>query len=167
VPELARKSPLGGRAWEAPGLRFREAPFTPKFLVCGSAPSPFPAVPNELYGQNPVSLMLAPMRWMVFGEAPSCPGLAVHDVSDGRAQIDLEGPLVPELLAAGTSVDLDPSVFAVRRAAQTQLARVSALIARFDETRWRLFVDASVAAYVWEWLVANGKLVAALHERTP
>jgi heterotetrameric sarcosine oxidase gamma subunit len=166
MADFSRKSPLAGRApWEGRGLAFREVPFTKKSLVFGSAPSPFPAVPNELQGEGPISLLLAPMRWLVFGEVPPCPGLAVADVSDGRVQIDLEGDLVPELLAAGTSVDLDPVAFPVRRAAQTQLARVAALVCRFDAARWSAFVEPSVGVYLWGWLSMNAKLIENLHER--
>ncbi|HLJ22284.1 MAG TPA: hypothetical protein VKU84_18905, partial [Stellaceae bacterium] len=57
------------------------------------------------------------------------------------------------VLAQGTSVDLRPRVFGPGRCAQTALARVPVILQQIGGApRFRIFVRASFAPYVSEWL---------------
>jgi sarcosine oxidase subunit gamma len=78
-------------------------------------------------------------------------GTAV-DVSAHRTLLELRGPGVSHLLAAGCSLDLDPSVFAVGHAVQTTLARMDVLIGRGGEETWHVAVRTSFATALVAWL---------------
>ena len=66
---------------------------------------------------------------------------------------ELAGPEARAVLAQGVSLDLHPRVFEPGRCAQTVLARVPILLHQIDPTpRFRLFVRASFAPYIAEWL---------------
>lgn len=172
--------------WVGKGLRLREIPFAGTLLLRGrpdrEVASRIEAVLGQslpqrtimMEGAEPRLLLLAPSRWMVFaeparaatvvrklGEAVAGSDLAVSDLSDGQVRIEVEGRRGAELLAAGTAVDLNHQVFLAGHAAQTQLARIPALIARFGDLGFSLFVDASHAEHAWRWLTANARLVVA------
>jgi sarcosine oxidase subunit gamma len=75
------------------------------------------------------------------------------DVSHGRVVLDLEGIHARTVLAQAMSLDLRPRVFGPGRCAQTPLARIPVILQQIDTTpRLRIFVRASFAPYVTEWL---------------
>ena len=85
-------------------------------------------------------------------------------MSDGYAQVRLDGPRTIDLLAAGTAVDLHPRMFTVGQAVQTELARTRCLIWRDEQSAYQLCVDVSAADYVWTWLTTNAALTIAAYQ---
>lgn len=178
----------GDRAavWRAEGLSLSEEPFSGKLLLRGAVDpdvgeriadvlgSALPTDPCVLRGTIPRVLWMAPSRWLVLAAADRVSILraslvaatadsyvSVSDFSDGRVEIAAEGRLAAELLAAGTTIDLHPRAFPVGSAAQTQLARIGALVYRGGPDSFGIIVDASVAVYAWEWLTQTGARVVA------
>jgi sarcosine oxidase subunit gamma len=75
------------------------------------------------------------------------------DVSDSRVILEIAGPETRAVLAQGVGLDLHPRVFGPGRCAQTVLARVPVILQQIDDgPRYRLFVRASFAPYIGEWL---------------
>lgn len=132
--------------------------------VLGVAPSD---AANTVAGGGELDLLwLGPNQWLAVASAERGIGLArrldgaldgmhhsVCDVSAGRVVLELAGPEARAVLAQGLSLDLHPRVFGPGRCAQTGLARVPVILQQIDATpRFRLFVRASFAPYVAEWL---------------
>ena len=109
------------------------------------------------------ALWFGPDQWLIV--APSAEaGALTHaldavagstvDVSDLRAEFELEGPLAADLLRKGCGIDLHPRVFGPGSCALTSLARVRVALRQLDERpAYRLLVERSVALYLWDWLV--------------
>ena len=90
-------------------------------------------------------------RW----QAASAPGAYPLLCQHGLAAIALGGEGASELLARLCAVDLRPRVFAIDAVAQTQVALTSAVIMRGTAgaaASYRLFVDTSLALYLWDIL---------------
>jgi sarcosine oxidase subunit gamma len=164
---------------EAPGIVVRERPFLAQVLV-RMTPTPdglaavereldvaLPTIPNRLVpGTTPgrLVLWLGPDEWLVvdagepsaverqLAETTAPFAGSVVDVSAHRTLLELQGPSVRELLAAGTSVDLHPRAFPVDMAVQTLLARVDVIIGRGAPDTWHVAVRASFARYLADWL---------------
>jgi sarcosine oxidase subunit gamma len=131
--------------------------------VLGVAP---PAEPNRVVSGGDVSLFwLGPDEWLATapterGEfverleaALSGQHHSVIDVSQGRVALELEGSEARAVLAQGLSLGLRPQSFGPDRCAQTGLARVPVILQQIDAApRFRIFVRASFAPYVIEWL---------------
>ena len=117
-------------------------------------------------GESVEVLWMGPDEWLVV--AP--PGAARHlevleralgaehgtvvDVSAQRTVIDVAGANARDVLLKGCALDLDPRAFGVGRCAQTLLARAQVILhARTDEPAYRVFVRASFAGYLAEWLL--------------
>jgi len=78
---------------------------------------------------------------------------SLTDVSEARAVIGLAGAAAREVLSQGTALDLHPRVMAPGHVAQTLLARVPIVIhQRDDEPRYDIYVQRSLAEYLWNWL---------------
>ena len=76
---------------------------------------------------------------------------------DGLAHFLLGGPRASEVMARLCAVDLRTNSFAADAIAQTQVALTSALILHAEiggMTAYRVFVDTSLALYLWDQLVA-------------
>lgn len=131
--------------------------------VLGVAP---PAEPNTVAAIGDLDILwLAPDEWLVVRPADG-DGLAdrldaalaglhhsVIDVSQGRVVLELEGAEARTVLAQAASLDLRPRAFGPGRCAQTPLARVPVILQALDAPpRVRVFVRASFAPYVTEWL---------------
>ncbi len=132
--------------------------------VLGVAP---PAEPNTVATSGEIeALWLGPDEWLVTAPASAAGDLAerlgsalagqhhsVIDVSQGRVVLELEGAAARDVLAQSLSVDLRPRRFGPGQCAQTVLARVPVILQQIDATpRFRVFVRASFAPYVTEWL---------------
>jgi sarcosine oxidase subunit gamma len=132
--------------------------------VLGVAP---PVEPNTVAASGDTGVLwLGPDEWLVTAPATTESALAerleaalsgLHhsliDVSAGRAVLELEGAEARAVLAQATSLDLRPRAFGPGRCAQTGLARVPVILQQIDPTpRFRIFVRASFAPYVAEWL---------------
>lgn len=81
---------------------------------------------------------------------------AVTEQGDGYVTFDLSGPRVPDLLAKGALVDLDPLVFRVGDAATTVIAHIGVTLWRTGETSYRLLVARSLEAAFTRFLIASG-----------
>jgi heterotetrameric sarcosine oxidase gamma subunit len=83
--------------------------------------------------------------------------LTVTDVTHGHGLFQLVGQRAPDVLAKLCGLDFDDAAFPDRRAAQTSLAKIAALILRRDVSGSRAYwvmVERSLAAYVWETMWA-------------
>ena len=99
-------------------------------------------------GEEPPALA-APLAQALAGRHAS-----VVDVSSNRAAIGFLGPHARLVLAKCCGLDLHPRSFAAGRCAQTLLARAPVILHQFDDLPgYRLYVRASLAAYVAEWLL--------------
>jgi sarcosine oxidase subunit gamma len=131
--------------------------------VLGLAP---PCEPNTVVSGGEIGILwLGPDEWLV--TAPAAQGElaerldtalagqhhAVIDVSQGRVVLELEGGEARAVLAQGLSLDLHLRSFGPDRCGQTALARVPVVLQQIDAApRFRIFVRASFAPYVTEWL---------------
>jgi len=131
--------------------------------VLGVAP---PTEPNTVTTSGEIEILwLGPDEWLVLGPAGG-DGLAerldaaleglhhsVIDVSPGRVVLELDGAEARTVLAQAASLDLRPRAFGPGRCAQTPLARIPVILQALDAPpRLRIFVRASFASYVTEWL---------------
>jgi sarcosine oxidase, subunit gamma len=160
-------------------IRLAEAPFltqltlrvAPGSAAAGAAAralgTPLPATPNTTAACGEIEVLwMGPDEWLVV--APSgAQGLAerleravaaghgtVVDVSAQRTAIDVAGADARDVLRKGCALDLHPRAFGPGRCAQTLLARAQViLVARTDEPAYRVFVRASFAEYLAEWLL--------------
>ena len=81
---------------------------------------------------------------------------AVNDVSGGLTVFHLAGQDVPELLARGCTLDLDPSVFREGMCAQSGLAKANMLLGYIDAAPvYEIIVRRSFSGYVLRWLSQN------------
>jgi sarcosine oxidase, subunit gamma len=135
--------------------------------LAGVLGAPLPIAPNTtaVFGAIEV-LWMGPDEWLVTAPAGSEDLVAaleravgtehatVVDVSDQRTAIDVAGADARDLLLKGCALDLHPRAFGVGRCAQTLLARAQVvLVPRTEEPAYRVFVRASFAEYVAEWLL--------------
>ncbi|GLK74066.1 sarcosine oxidase subunit gamma [Ancylobacter dichloromethanicus] len=81
---------------------------------------------------------------------------AITEQGDAYVAFDLAGDKVPELLAKGALIDLDPRVFRPGDAATTVLAHVGVTLWRASETSWRVLVARSLEASFTRFLIASG-----------
>ena len=135
--------------------------------LAGVLGAPLPIAPNTtaVSGDTEV-LWMGPDEWLVTAPAGSRNLIAVleravgteHativDVSDQRTAIDVAGADARDLVRKGCAIDIHPRAFGVGRCAQTLLARTQiVLLPRTDEPAYRVFVRASFAEYLAEWLL--------------
>jgi len=149
-------------------LTLRVTPGTPAAAAAARAlGAPLPLAPNTTSaGEGVEVLWMGPDERLVV--AP--PGAERHlealeralgaehgtvvDVSAQRTVIDVAGANARDVLLKGCALDLHPRAFGVGRCAQTLLARAQVILhARTDEPAYRVFVRASFAGYLAEWLL--------------
>ncbi len=112
---------------------------------------------------------LGPDEWMVITPPDRQTGLmaalvlattqlhvAVTDLTGGYTTIQLSGPRVRELLAKGSTLDLDPRGFGVGQCAQTNVGKTSVLLIPAvndgDNPCFQLVVRRSFADYLFQWI---------------
>lgn len=112
-------------------------------------------------------LWLGPDEWLIAAQAGSvaasvADGIrgrlldahhALVDVSATRAVIDLYGPHWRHVLAQGCSIDLDPRRWIAGSCAQTLLSDSPVLLEALSHRITRLYVRASFADHVVDWLM--------------
>ena len=94
-------------------------------------------------------------------ELPPAPGACGHvtDLTSGRTIIAVAGPRSLDLLCAATRVDVRERALPDRRCVQTSVARVPALIVRFDRLGvpvYEIMVPRDYGEYAWEALFDAG-----------
>jgi sarcosine oxidase subunit gamma len=168
------------QAGETPArIRLREIPFLTQLTLraetgteaSGAASAtlglPLPVVPNTTRSRRGLSVLwMGPDEWLIVSEQDGKidqPALeraleghhaTVVDVSAQRTVIEVAGVDARELLLKGCALDLHPQTFAVGRCAQTNLARTQVVLLSHDrEPVYRVFVRASFAEYLAEWLI--------------
>jgi methylglutamate dehydrogenase subunit D len=84
-------------------------------------------------------------------------GLAsISDQSDGRAVIRVSGPRVPDVLAKGLPIDLDPRSFPRGSAATSAISHMGVQLWQMDDTQsYDIALFRSVSASFWRWLTAS------------
>ena len=127
-----------------------------------------PVEPNTVgAGDDARILWLGPDEWLAvfpagredalqaaLAEALEGVHALVSDVSHSRGVISLAGAGALDVLAAGCSLDLHPSVFGPGRCAQSTLARCHVLIEQRDAApTFDLYVHRSFMEYAWAWIV--------------
>jgi sarcosine oxidase subunit gamma len=127
-----------------------------------------PLTPNRVANASRWSaLWLGPDEWLVVGPDGDAPAIeaslrealgtdwgSVVDVSANRTVIELSGPAARMVLAKGCPLDLHPRQFGTGSCAQSLLAKALVMLwRRDDEPTYWIFVRASFAVYVAEWLL--------------
>ena len=126
-----------------------------------------PVTPNTTASHNDLrALWLGPDEWLLVGpddqrdtvDQALRSGLygafgSIVDVSANRTVLEIGGPKARELLAHAIPIDLDARSFGPGRSSQTLLAKAQVIIERRDESAFHVFVRASYAGYVADWLL--------------
>jgi sarcosine oxidase, subunit gamma len=126
-----------------------------------------PAAPNSALGNEPFALWRAPDDWLVYSHRHSIDDLyewvaaiesgvplVVTDISSASVVLELSGPRCVEVLMRDCTLDLEGGAIPPGSCARTGFAQTTILIHRPAQNGpWRLFVDRSLAAHVWEWLL--------------
>jgi sarcosine oxidase subunit gamma len=179
---LCAEYPLAARAaLAADGVGLRAVPpksimrlqiaVAPAFaLAIGDAPPvlgtiELPLAPNHTGGSDPLALWMSPDSWLLVSEHRPLEDLlseleplarwrryVAADASHSLERLVLEGPLAREILAAGCGLDLDPRRFPVGRCARTRFAHLALLVSPVAAESFHLFVDRSLADWLWDWI---------------
>jgi sarcosine oxidase subunit gamma len=149
-------------------LTLRVAPGTPAAAAVEAAlGAALPVTPNRAAEAGDVDVLwMGPDEWLVVAPADDRAGLiarlraaadghhaTVVDVSAQRTIVELSGSAAAEVLARGCALDLHPRAFGPGRCAQTALARAGVILLARAGGAWWLFVRASFAEYLGEWLL--------------
>lgn len=149
-------------------LTLRVTPGTSAAEAAGRAlGAPLPTTPNTTSAAGDVEVLwMGPDEWLVVApagadgllealeQAVGAEHATVVDVSAQRTAIDVWGADARDLLLKGCALDLHSRIFGVGRCGQTLLARTQVvLVPRSDESAYRVFVRASFAEYLAEWLL--------------
>lgn len=131
-----------------------------------------PSVPGRCTIGDPAALWLAPDGWLLVSESQDgaalvaeirrdCggPAVAAIDVSDSLVVLELDGPRTRELLARGTSVDLDDESLAHGRCTRLRFAQLPVIVRPRDAGRVELIVDRGPAAWLCDWFIHKGGLL--------
>jgi sarcosine oxidase subunit gamma len=110
-------------------------------------------------------LCVGPGDWLIVSEQPaSCvrervesdvaqQGLAIVELTDGLATLEVRGPGVRDLLSKGCGLDLHQRHFPAGRCMRTRFAQVPVVIECLGEpTRFELTVARSYFRYLHAWL---------------
>jgi len=123
----------------------------------------WPGVGRAAAGAQQLVVCVRPARWLLL-EPPgsdaaraerlrswSAAAGAVVDLSAGLAALCMQGARVPDVLARGCRLDLDPRVFAPGHAAATIIAQVPVTLASLP-AGLLLLTPASTARHVVDWI---------------
>lgn len=137
--------------------------------VSAALGQPLPAEANTLTQADHRIYWLGPDEWQVVAAPDAVDHLttklnnelvgqhvAVNAVSGGQSVFHLSGEDVPEHLAKGCTLDLDPSVFREGMCAQSGLAKANMLLGYIDAAPvYEIIVRRSFSGYVLRWLSQN------------
>jgi sarcosine oxidase, subunit gamma len=129
-----------------------------------------PNTPLRWSGSDPSALWIGPDEWLLVSDSRSaeemvarCQDLlrdvlhAATDLSDALACILLEGSNAHQLLAMGSGVDFDSSVFTPGQCVRTRIAKLAVVIRAIDREQFEMFLDRSVSRYFLEYLGRNAR----------
>lgn len=177
-----RRSPAGSAAEDLkalpPQVRLREVPFPGVLVLRGSVETLADPVAHALAlrldatpgvvlaGEGAQLLCLDRDEWLAvvpsgredvvlrtLSAALEGQAAAVLDVSDAHWVVDLEGPLVREVLSKGCPLDLHARAFPPGRCARTTLAGVPVVVQSLDDGVLRLFAAPSMARWLGDWFL--------------
>lgn len=125
----------------------------------------FVDAPRAVASGNAVFVGTGPARWLALSDEDAelaatlakaaGPLAAVTEQSDASIVFELTGARVPDVLAKGALIDLDPRVFQIGDAATTVISHLGVTLWRASEERWRLLVGRSVHAAFCRFLIAS------------
>lgn len=125
----------------------------------------FVDAPRAVASGNTVFVGTGPARWLALSEegaeltaslgSAAGPLAAVTEQSDAFIVFQLAGAKVPDTLAKGALIDLDPRVFQIGDAATTVLSHLGVTLWRAGEERWRVLVGRSFHAAFCRFLIAS------------
>ncbi|QFR34799.1 sarcosine oxidase subunit gamma [Ancylobacter sp. TS-1] len=133
-----------GRAFGGPGADRPHAGFGSGSTVVGTGPGRFFVLSRS------EADIAGTLRAVLGSEA------AVTEQGDAFVLFELSGARVPDLLAKGAPVDLDPRVFQVGDAATTLIAHIGATLWRSGAASWRVLVARSYEASFTRFLIGAG-----------
>ncbi len=129
-----------------------------------------PSEPLCWSGSDPAALWVGPDQWLLIGErlqaeqiVSQCQlrlGSILHaatDLSDALACFVIEGSGARNLLAMGSGVDFDPSVFRAGKCVRTRIAKLAAVIRAIGDEHFEVLVDRSASRYFLEYLDRNAR----------
>ncbi len=121
----------------------------------GAAP---PAPGAVARGPAAEVLSVGPNRWIAIADTPMhfppSENFAVTDLSSARGCFLLSGAKASTVLAKGTSVDLDPTVFTAGSVIVTRIGHFSAVVWRpSDGDGFAVLVSRSYARSFYDWVI--------------
>ena len=133
--------------------------------------TPLPTTPGSCAGDDPAILWIAPDGWLLVGDRSDGAALAATvrrdcnrratavDVSDALVGFELAGPRVRDLLARGTTLEVDGATLAPGRCARTRLAQLPVILRPLAAGHIELIVDRGPAAWLRDWFIDAGSLL--------
>jgi len=125
----------------------------------------FTDAPRAAAAGGTVFIGTGPARWLALSDTDAGlaatlknaagPLAAVTGQSDAFIVFELTGARVPDTLAKGALIDLDPAVFTPGTAATTVIAHLGVTLWRQDEANWRVLVGRSHEAAFCRFLIAS------------
>ena len=139
-----------------------------------------PASPSIWSGTDPEALWLAPDQWLLVARERDAASLVawceseleglLHVASDASSALSLfriEGPAGRDLLAMGSGVDFDASVFGERGCVRTRWMQAPVIVRRIGVDAYEMYVDATLADLVGRWIdYSSADAVAVCTGRT-
>ena len=134
-----------------------------------------PLCPNTMSSGQYRIYWLGPDEWQILCPLSTCSNLvddlrtrtasrhvSINDISGGQVTLNISGPAVFEVLAAGCTLDFHPLVFKSGSCAQSGLAKTAVLIGRLEGPfEFEIMVRRSFAEYLALWLQHSAKQVGA------
>lgn len=156
-----REAPASGR------LVLRAGPDSARRLASALGTALAGRINTAVTVEGCTALRLGPDEWLLLADAEGDPWLAariaeagrdvpmaVVDVSHRSAGVLVEGPGVEAVLAAGCPLPLDGAAFPIGRATRTVIGKTEVVLWRQAESRFRVEVATSFAAYLVAYLGA-------------
>lgn len=156
--ELIHRPALGAvRALQASRIRLASLPEGAMLQVMG--PADGTALVADVAQQAGLSVLPGgPGQWLLVSDMPmmraakhalaaGLVGFTIVDQSHGRVRIAVEGPVVEDVLAKGTGIDL--AAFAIGHATSTLVGHITVHLSRLSATRFELMPLRSFAESLW------------------
>ena len=177
MPTLQLDHPLPARApFVAHGVRVQARQVScvrVQVVGASSHERPPPAVmglalrgePNRASGSDPLALWLAPDSWLLVSWRMAADRLLAAIEPHSRARscvstdathslecLEVSGARAREVLASACGLDLRDRSFLAGHCARTRFAQIAVLVHRAAPDTFALYVDRSLAGWLWDWL---------------